>query len=199
MVKNVAGYDLCKLFTGSQGALGIITEVNFKLRPKPLREQTIVAAGRVDDLIVKAQRILEARLFPVALELISAAFAGQLGIDTDQTLLLIRFAGNDKGVQYQTRQALGELINNETELIGDDVELWRKVAAIPVSHKAKFSWRASVLPANCNSLISQLADTLGKEFYSGTWQLGLGDGRMRFIEPEQRGPRSLDQVQQLLQ
>jgi len=35
VVKNVAGYDLCKLFTGSYGTLGIIVEVNLKLRPLP--------------------------------------------------------------------------------------------------------------------------------------------------------------------
>jgi FAD/FMN-containing dehydrogenase len=199
VVKNVAGYDLCKLFTGSHGALGIITEVNFKLRPKPLREQTLVAAGSVDDLTVKAQRILDARLFPVALELISSAFARELGIDTDQTLLLLRFAGNDKGVQYQTRKALDELSKNETQLIRDDAEMWRKVAAVPVSEAAKFNWRASVLPATCSSLISKLGDTLGKDFYSGTWQLGLGDGRLCFIEHEERAPQSLGQVRQLLQ
>ncbi len=45
-MKNVAGYDLCKLFTGSFGTLGIITEVNFKLRPRPAREATLMATGK---------------------------------------------------------------------------------------------------------------------------------------------------------
>src|SRR5690242_7865875 len=61
VVKNVAGYDLCKLFTGSFGSLGIITELNFKLRPRPAREVTVIGTG-------SARAILDARLFPVALE-----------------------------------------------------------------------------------------------------------------------------------
>src|SRR6185503_3389332 len=45
VVKNVAGYDLCKLFTGSYGTLGLITEVTFKLRPLPAEARTVVASG----------------------------------------------------------------------------------------------------------------------------------------------------------
>src|SRR6185369_14092649 len=63
VVKNVAGYDLCKLFTGSYGTLGIITELNFKLRPRPAREATVIASG-------SARAILDARLFPVAFEIV---------------------------------------------------------------------------------------------------------------------------------
>src|SRR6476659_706541 len=48
VVKNVAGYDLCKLFTGSFGSLGIITEVNFRLRPRPACEATVIATGTVE-------------------------------------------------------------------------------------------------------------------------------------------------------
>jgi len=57
VVKNVAGYDMCKLFTGSLGTLGIITEVTFKMTPQPEAAATVLARGArggamrvVDDL-----------------------------------------------------------------------------------------------------------------------------------------------------
>jgi FAD/FMN-containing dehydrogenase len=95
------------LFTGSYGSLGIITELNFKLRPRPAREATVIGTG-------SARAILDARLFPVALEIVG-------------DLLHVRFAGNEKGVAFQTEQAL-KLLKN-AELVMDDAELWRKIAA----------------------------------------------------------------------
>ncbi|HSE16184.1 MAG TPA: FAD-binding protein [Pyrinomonadaceae bacterium] len=105
VVKNVAGYDLCKLFTGSYGSLGIITELNFKLRPRPAREATVIGRGAVED-------ILEARLFPVAAEIVSDK-------------LHVRFAGNEKGVAYQVEQARKLL--KDAEVVMDDADLWKKI------------------------------------------------------------------------
>jgi glycolate oxidase subunit GlcD len=114
VVKNVAGYDLCKLFTGSFGSLGIITEVNFKLRPRPAREATVIAKGTVEDL----RKIVDARLFPVAAELVSG---------NDGDMLLVRFAGNAKGVAYQIEKACALLKN--AEVVIDDTSVWKNIAA----------------------------------------------------------------------
>jgi FAD/FMN-containing dehydrogenase len=105
VVKNVAGYDLCKLFTGSYGSLGVITELNFKLRPRPACEATVIGRGT-------AQDVLEARLFPVAAEIVN-------------DVLHVRFAGNEKGVAYQVEQARKLL--KDAEVVMDDGDLWKGI------------------------------------------------------------------------
>jgi len=114
VVKNVAGYDLCKLFTGSYGTLGIITELNFKLRPRPAREATVMASGSVEELRASMRAILDKRLFPVAMEIVSER-------------LLVRFAGNEKSVAFQIEEAR-KLLKN-AEVVMDDADLWKRIAA----------------------------------------------------------------------
>ncbi|HZI19212.1 MAG TPA: FAD-linked oxidase C-terminal domain-containing protein [Pyrinomonadaceae bacterium] len=76
VVKNVAGYDLCKLFTGSRGTLGAILDLTFRLRPRPRSERTLVARSPdLGALLLAARSLLTYQLFPVALELLSPALA----------------------------------------------------------------------------------------------------------------------------
>jgi glycolate oxidase FAD binding subunit len=70
VVKNVAGYDLQKLFIGGQGTLGIIMEATFKLRPLPESEQfaqkTCASLAEAGALI---EKILDSPLTPIVLDL----------------------------------------------------------------------------------------------------------------------------------
>ncbi|HEX9423433.1 MAG TPA: FAD-binding protein, partial [Pyrinomonadaceae bacterium] len=115
VVKNVAGYDLCKLFTGSYGTLGTIVEVNFKLRPLPSATRTVMARGSREDLLAGARQVIVSRVFPVAIELLSPRFAceAQWSEGADH-LLLIRFAGSLPAVTEQTKAA-GEVLK-ETDV-----------------------------------------------------------------------------------
>ncbi|HJP93144.1 MAG TPA: FAD-binding protein [Pyrinomonadaceae bacterium] len=188
VVKNVAGYDLCKLFTGSYGSLGIIAELTFKLRPRPAREATVLATGSPSELLSIARSILDARLFPVAVELVSSAFANRLGIDSNAAALLIRFVGNEKGVAYQIEQSLNHVKNSRsTEVITADAVLWQTVAALPVQLQPSFATR--VLPM-------QLADSIRSLDRELLWQAGVADGRIRVLNqsaPKLDAPSRLDQ------
>ena len=175
VVKNVAGYDLCKLFTGSYGAFGVITEINFKLRPLPERQATLIATGEARPLIQVGRSIVDARLFPVAVELLSKTIANKIGIETANCALLVRFAGNKKAVTYQTSEAL-ILIREEAELIEDDEELWRKFAALPLMDDGLRAWRASVLPANLSEFL-QIINISDLD----RWHAGVTDGRVRAV------------------
>ncbi len=65
VVKNVAGYDMVRLFTGSRGSLGVITRVSVRLFPRPGADMTLCFHGGVDEVVAMARGVCTAA-FPVA-------------------------------------------------------------------------------------------------------------------------------------
>lgn len=95
VVKNVAGYDLCKLFAGSWGTLGIITEVTFKTNPRPEAHAHIAYTARNARAAVEAAlQIHAARLQPTYATVVS----------TPSPFLCIGLMGNAQMVEWQDRE-----------------------------------------------------------------------------------------------
>lgn len=119
VVKNVAGFDLVRLFTGSWGTLGIITELTIRLRALPVRSATFRLAlhGDAPRRAEQLAAVRGARLAAHAVEVVSAALAARLGL-ARQDVLLARLAGNDAVIEAQ-RDALARI--GPVEETGADV------------------------------------------------------------------------------
>lgn len=191
VVKNVAGYDLCKLFVGSYGTLGLILEVTFKLRPLPAQTSTVIATGSLSSLLECARRLRLAQLLPVALELLSPRIVNAVLGETDENdcALLIRFAGNVETVAYQETRAR-ELMREEAKKVtkvkfvdiqhGDET-LWSDLAAMPLRCPGQMIWRAGVPPNEIDALLSAAGHAPEIFNASSLWHAGVGDGRLRVI------------------
>jgi glycolate oxidase FAD binding subunit len=113
VVKNVAGYDLSKLFTGSLGTLGVIAECNFRVHPRPETDR-IVAVELPDTASAGAasQAILHAQIVPSAVELLWS----------DETrMLTVLIEGIPSGVEAQAETASHILRSfGEVRTLADD-------------------------------------------------------------------------------
>ena len=119
VVKNVAGYDLCKLYTGSMGTLGVITKTIFKVSPRPVDSVTLVLSCDSLSELLKAALHLRDRVQPTALEWIRPGpdfmykVLNSLNISTHQTethpfLLAVRALDSAPLVKWKREQTCRE-------------------------------------------------------------------------------------------
>jgi len=154
VVKNVAGFDLSRLLTGSWGTLGVITEVTVRLYARPRVDRTFaVSLGRGQKSTTELLRALAAApLAPFALEILNGAAALSLGFGDNPTLL-VRFGGNAAVVDVQLK-AFSQLART------DEVEQSTWAAFRKMDADAASVIRISTLPTRfLSAAASILADT----------------------------------------
>lgn len=158
VVKNVAGYDFCKLLTGSLGTLGIITQVTLKIRPLPERSAFLVCD--LHDLAT-AERLLAAIVdsatTPAAVELLLGPRWREhphLGVLTAGSLG--RLAVGLEGTAGEVEWMLAKLVDEWRALgvaaphsLVDDAAagLWNDLCEFPAESGAPLVLKASLLPS----------------------------------------------------
>ncbi len=121
VIKNVAGYDMVKLFCGSWGTLGLVTELSVRLHPRATSSATVRVLAGTGAATSLAMEVLAEPLVPRAVTWANDA-------------LHVRFEGTTSGVQAQVG-AMRLLVRRASlradVVIGEDeVLLWARVASV---------------------------------------------------------------------
>jgi glycolate oxidase FAD binding subunit len=131
VVKNVAGYDLMKLFTGSYGTLGIVSQVTFRVYPLPQASGTVVLGGDRESLAKTSQMLLNSTLTPTAANLLSAPLMKTLALG-EAMGLVVRFQSIEESVKEQIAQtiAFGEKLGLKAGVYRgqQEVDLWQQLS-----------------------------------------------------------------------
>jgi glycolate oxidase FAD binding subunit len=159
VMKNVTGYDLVKLMAGAHGTLGVLSEVSFKVLPRPETEATLVLHGLDDGAAVAAL----ARALGSPFEVSAAAH------DPSTGATLLRVEGFDASVRYRI-QALKDLLGGDATVEESSTArwaAWRDVRAFAGIEGDV--WRVSCKPSDAPGLVAKA----GAEAVMYDWAGGL--------------------------
>ena len=154
VMKNVTGYDLVKLLTGSYGTLGVLTEVSLKVLPKTDTQATLMIHGLDFPQAVKAMSAALGSPYEVS----AAAHMPDMG---HGAVTMLRIEGFEQSVAYRAEQLANELatfgeITVETDA-GKSAKIWtasRDVAG--VENADGDVWRSSVKPTDGATIAASL-------------------------------------------
>lgn len=186
VVKNVAGYDLMKLFTGSYGTLGIISQVTLRVYPIQEASGTVVLVGEREHIAKATQTLLSSALTPVAVELLSTNLVKELDLGK-AVGLIVRFQTVIGSVEEQLQKLLevgNSLGLNCIRYCDYEVELWNKLKQkIWDSHrKTEIICKIGVMPNQAVETLNQVALETGLGLiHAGS---GLGELHFNSVNPE---------------
>lgn len=178
VVKNVAGYDLMRLLSGSWGALALITEVTLRTQPIPPLRRCLVVQAELSTLQELSRWLLKASLSPERIDLWSGSLAAAAG-RSNQPLLLLSLASIDAATLDEQITCIAARAP-DLEVVDDAVAAHLLACELGSSQAAAGAtpddWllRLAVPPAQACTLLA--ADVLqGVPLYLAAGS-GIGDG-----------------------
>jgi glycolate oxidase FAD binding subunit len=178
VVKNVTGYDLCKLLAGSYGTLAALEEVTVKVQPKPEAVSTVLLCGL--DAATAVRHLTRALSSPHeisgAVYIPASLTAGSASLSGLTSCAALRLEGPSPSVTFRREQLLVELGSDcEASSLEDEASIafWRGIRDIQplVGFGDRAIWRVSVAPARG----AELGEAIGGHL-DADWYLDWGGG-----------------------
>lgn len=128
VVKNVTGYDMCKLYTGAFGTLGLLLDFYFKLKPLAPSEKTVVVKFKgLTETAQALAKLFSSPLLPAAVELLNPAALEFVNHSLDLTqgesgyAVVLQFGDVENSVQWQVEQLekLWDGLTAQGVIVGD--------------------------------------------------------------------------------
>ena len=161
VVKNVAGYDLMKLFTGAYGTLGIISQVTFRVYPIPETSGTVILTGKPEAISQAVRTLQGSELTPTQADLLSSKLVTNLDLGTGIGLIA-RFQTISESVQEQSKRllAIGEKLGLHGVIYSGnhEADLWQRLPEQIHSHvsESTITCKIGLLPTAAVEIINQI-------------------------------------------
>ena len=167
VVKNVTGYDLCKLLTGSFGTLAAMSQVTFKVMPRAETATTLITLGRDEAALLTLLR----RATGTAADIAGAAMLPSLASGRSvvsrvrklqRAAAMLRIEGTAPSVAFRTRELEEALAAPDLEQLRLDADetrvLWREIRDVTLLAEGAALWRLAVPPTRAGELVAWTAE-----------------------------------------